>query len=102
MTRCFINPDKTYSAFKIFLISIDRYILFIPDRNTEAGTGYNILGVFCNKRRRVVTRAIGNFNNLSSTESFQINPGNPGSVIGICKYPTSVMYAICNRECYMM
>src|SRR5690606_27236707 len=69
-----INTDKANGAFEIVLVTADGHIFIVANRHTEAGTGNYILGVLCDKGRRVVARAIGYFNDFRSTESFEIHP----------------------------
>ena len=62
ITTCFIYADKADGTFKIFFITINRYIsVFVIGRYTKSCTCNDVFRIFCNKRRRMISPTIGKF-----------------------------------------
>src|SRR5690554_4996355 len=89
ISSCFVYAYKTNRTFEIVFISMN-WIFNTIIGNTETGTSYNVFCIFGNKRRRVITGAIGNLNNLYGFKSGKINSGHTRRIICIYEYPSSI------------
>ena len=68
--RC-INMYKAHRTPEVLLVCVDRDVpVCIIHGYTEAGAGYNVFRIFCDKWRRVIACTVWNFNNLSRVKSF--------------------------------
>ena len=96
-----VDADKGDSAFKILLVGTDRHVGvrgIIIHWIGKTRSGYGILGVFSDERRRVIARAVRNFDDFFGSEGAEVDPGNTGCVVGINKSPAAIVFAVCGGK----
>ena len=61
---------------------------------TEARASNDVFRILCDEGRRVISRTVGDFKNLFSTESFRADASHARRVVGIGEDPAAVVLAL--------